>query len=135
MAKPSATTIVIQPKANAPAAQAAPEAKVAALSDEQRVRDTISRAQDYLKTKRIINARSLLQDAARDDNPLVLTALAETYDPLHLREKYPSLSRAAEPQRALEIYRRASERGSQMAAQKLKSLAEFLSANPGFLKQ
>lgn len=112
-----------------------PEAKVAALSDEQRVRDTIARAQEYLKTSRIINARSLLQDAARDDNPLLLTALAETYDPLHLREKFPSLSRAAEPARALDIYRRASERGSQMAAQKLKSLAEFLSANPGLVKQ
>lgn len=126
---------MIQPKPNAPAAQAAPEAKVAALSDEQRVRDTISRAQDYLKTNRIINARSLLADAARDDNPILLTALAETFDPLHLQDKYPSLTRAADPQRALDIYRRASERGSQMAAQKLKALAEFLRANPGFIKQ
>lgn len=134
-AKPAAPPIVIQQKPSAAPADAPAQPKIAALTDDQRVHDTIARAREYMAGGRLINARSLLQDAARDNNPLLLTALAETFDPLHLRDQFPSLARSAEPTRALDFYRRASERGSTAAAQKLKSLAEFLAANPGFMKQ
>lgn len=135
-AKPAASAIIIQPRAPAatPKADAPAQPKVAALTDEQRVRDTIARANEYLSTKRLINARALLQDAARDDNPQLLNALAETFDPLVLREKYPNFARAAEPTRALDIYRRASERGSRSATERFKALSEYLVANPGLAK-
>lgn len=132
--KPAASAIVIQPKAPATEAATSAQPKVAALTDEQRVRDVIARAQEHLTAGRLINARSLLQDAARDNNPLILTALAESYDPLFLRDKRSNLARSGEPTRALEYYRRAAERGSAAAAQKLKTLADFLAANPGFAK-
>lgn len=133
-AKPIASAIVIQPKAPAAQADAPAQPKVVALTDEQRVRDTIARAQEHLAAGRLINARSLLQDAARDSNPLLLTALAETFDPLYLRDKHPTVARSAEATRALDLYRRAAERGSASAAQKLKTLADFIAANPGFAK-
>jgi hypothetical protein len=111
-ASPAST---IPPSAPVPVRQAAVDAapvQAAPVSPQQRTSDGLSRAADYMAAGRIVNARSLLEDQARSGDPAILKALAETYDPLHLTDAYPKLSRAGDPVKAMAAYERAKTAGA-----------------------
>jgi hypothetical protein len=126
--------IALQPKPKAPAAATdlPGQPKLAALSEDQRVRDTIARANDHLQANRLINARALLQDAARGSNGELLMALAGTYDPVQLRQTHPRLVRSADPLRALELYQQAAQNGASASLARIEALR---AATVGVAKQ
>jgi hypothetical protein len=123
-------TVNIQPKApSAPAADLAVQPKIAAISEDQRTRDTVAKAAEYQARGNFINARALLQDAGRGENGELLLALAETYDPLVLAQKYPRFARAGDTARALELYQRAAGKGATSAVARMDALKAHI-ANP-----
>lgn len=142
-APPPAVAAIIVPKASpaatveakpapvvkpAPAAVAEPtvQAKVAALTPGERVRTTLERAQAHLKAGKLANARALLEDAGRSESSgEIMKALAETYDPLVLRQ-YPRLAQAGDPARAVMLYSDAVAKGSVAANDQLARLKEHL---------
>jgi hypothetical protein len=89
-----------------------PAIRIAALSEIQRVKSTLARAQDYLAANRISDARTLLEEAAKSGSQEILFALAETWDPLYLRQANPRLARAGDPVRAIAVYEAARARGA-----------------------
>jgi hypothetical protein len=109
-----------------PPAMAAP--KIVVLTDEQRLRTAMTRSKDYLKAGRVTEARSVLEDVAKGMNPDVLFALAETFDPLHLRENYLKLARAGDAARAVALYEQSVSKGSKTAQARI----DALKAMPGF---
>ncbi len=121
----------IQPKAPAPAAASdlPVQPKIAAVSEDQRVRDAIARADEHLKKGNFINARALLQDAGRGENGELLVALAETYDPVVLARRFPRYARAGDSAKALELYQRAAAKGSSTAVNRVDALKAHI-ANP-----
>jgi hypothetical protein len=124
---PPAPVVTAPPKAEPKAViDAAPSPKIVPLNDEQRVASTLQRADSYMKANRYQDARAVLDDAAKSGNPRLLTALAETYDPLHLREVYPRLVRTGDPEKAIALYeqaRAAGARGLDARIQAVKLLA------------
>jgi hypothetical protein len=116
-AAPTAPTIVLVPKSNPtpvpPAALPANTApKGAPLPDTQRVSATLASAEGYLRAGRVQNARALLEDNAKTGNIEILQALAETYDPLVLPDKYPKLARIGDAPRAIFYYEQAKANGA-----------------------
>jgi hypothetical protein len=124
---PPATILTAPPKPEPKAAvDATPSPKIVPLNDEQRVASTLQRADSYMKANRYQDARAVLDDAAKSGNPRLLAALAETYDPLHLREVYPRLVRTGDPEKAVALYeqaRAAGARGLDARIQAVKLLA------------
>lgn len=113
-----------------PATSKAPQAvpsttKVASLTEQTRVRDALDRADAYMKNGQIINARALLQDASRGENPDLLAALAATYDPVVLVD-YPAVQKAADAKRAAELYDNAIGKGSVAAKDRLAKLKVYI---------
>jgi hypothetical protein len=139
-AAPAQTTTPAAPTSGAPAGVAATvpaetNAKVASLPPaaakpapsiaEQQVRAVIARADNWLKAGNVANARALLADAAKGENADVITALAETYDPIAL-QRYPRLAGQADAKWAQELYAQASAKGSEAARERLKALQAFM---------
>lgn len=108
------------------AAKPATSTKTASLSEQTRVKDALDRADQFLKTGQAINARALLQEAARGENADLLTALAATYDPIVLKD-YPASAKAADAKRAVELYDAAISKGSVAAKDRLTRLKNELS--------
>lgn len=92
---------------------------------DTQVRAVIGRAEGWLKAGNVANARALLADAAKSDNPDLLVALGETYDPLAL-QRYPRLVGQADALRAVDLYGQAAGKGSDAAKAKLTALNGFL---------
>lgn len=100
--------------------------KVASLGSAALVRDALDRADAYMKSGQIINARALLQDAARGESPELLAALAATYDPIVLVD-YPAAQKAADAMRAADLYEIAIGKGSVAAKERLQKLKVYMS--------
>ncbi|WP_018263867.1 hypothetical protein [Methylobacterium sp. WSM2598] len=81
----------------------------------------LARARGAVKLGDIAAARRLLEHAAADNHPLVLEALAETYDPSRL-SAWRVKGVKADVARALTLYRSAASAGSASAAARLTSL-------------
>ena len=79
-----------------------------------------------MKSGQIINARALLQDAARGESPELLAALAATYDPIVLVD-YPAAQKAADAKRAADLYETAIGKGSVAAKERLQKLKVYMS--------
>ncbi len=109
-----------------PASKPVTSTKTASLSEQTRVKDALDRADQFLKTGQAINARALLQEAARGENADLLTALAATYDPIVLKD-YPASAKAADAKRAVELYAAAITKGSVAAKDRLTRLKNELS--------
>jgi hypothetical protein len=101
-----APAIKIEPKPDAKT-----EPKIAALTDEQRTAATLLRADQYMKAGQYQNARTYLEDAAKGGNGKIIAALAESYDPLLLRDQYPRLARTGDPDKAIALYEQAKAKG------------------------
>ncbi|MEQ1650435.1 MAG: hypothetical protein ABL898_17795 [Hyphomicrobiaceae bacterium] len=119
---------IVAPKMIAKAGDTAPKpsTKTTSLSDQVRIKDALDRADMFLKTGQVPNARALLQDAARGENADLLTALAATYDPIVLVD-YPSAAKSADPKRAVELYEVAIAKGSVAAKERMSKLKEQMS--------
>ncbi len=102
-----------------------PVAPSAVQPIDNQVRAVIGRAEGWLKAGNVANARALLSDAAKNDNPELLMALGETYDPLAL-QRYPRLAGQADAMRAVDLYGQAAGKGSDAAKAKLNALNAFL---------
>lgn len=122
---PAEPKITVVPKGDVPVA-----GKVVTPAGEQIVRETITRAQSYMSAGRIENARASLEDAARGGNPDLLVALAETYDPVRLRETYPRLARAGDAARAIAIYEVAKARGAKDLDARIDTLRRLPPGRP-----
>jgi hypothetical protein len=128
VAKPQAPIVApkIMAKANDIQPTAKPVTKTTSLSEQVRIKDALDRADMFLKTGQVPNARALLQDAARGENADLLTALAATYDPIVLVD-YPSAVKSADAKRATELYEVAIAKGSIAAKERLSKLKEQMS--------
>lgn len=119
---PPPTVAVTPPSAETAPTKETPPPRAAALSETQRIKVTLARAQDYLRASRISDARTLLEDAARGGHPDVLFALAETWDPLMLQASNPRLARAGDAPRAIAAYEAARARGAAGADARIEAL-------------
>jgi hypothetical protein len=112
---PPAPPAVVQPAQPPQKVDPKPEVKVepkiAVLTEDQRVASVLASVDTYMKAGRFQSARLLLEDATKSGNPKLLAALAETYDPLTLREQYPKLSRTGDPEKAIALYEQAKAKG------------------------
>ena len=125
---PAPATVVPAPTAASNqqiAALPLPTAPGTAMPNDQQIKGVLTRSEGWMKAGNIANARALLSDAARGDNPDLLTALAETYDPVALRS-YPKLLGQADPAKAVEYYSKAAAKGSDAARDRLTSLNQFI---------
>lgn len=113
-----------QPQRQRQVASAGPNA--APLSETERLREGLARATFYMAASRLANARAVLVDLSRSGHPDVLQALAETYDPLHLRDAYPKLARTGDSAKALEFYDKAKAAGAANADARMRALKEFV---------
>lgn len=77
---------------------------------------------------RIAKARALLEEQAKSGSADALSALAETYDPLHLREAFPRLLRAADPVKALATYEKAKAAGAAGLDERIEALRPLAAA-------
>lgn len=122
VAVPAPIVQAAQPPQPPTKVEAKADPKVATLTDDQRVASTLSRVDGYMKSGAFQNARTLLEDAAKSGNPKLLTALAETYDPLVLREQYPKLARTGDPEKAIALYEHATAKGATHVAARVAAL-------------
>ena len=67
------------------------------------------------------NARAALVDGNKGQDPALLLALAETYDPIMLK-RYPRMSGEADMKRAMDLYSQAIAKGSEPAKSALARL-------------
>lgn len=119
---------VVTPQAQPPQPPMLPPMlpKVAAPATAELQRVVIQRSIGHLKSGNIANARAVLTDANRlNDSPEVLTALANTFDPITL-QAYPRLVGQADAQRALGLYKQAAAQGHEPAQEALKALEAFV---------
>lgn len=123
IAKPAPLPPLIR-QAAIPEPAAPPQAT--ALVDDQRIGKALVLASDYMKSGRIANARSLLEDMAKSGSPVVLAALAETYDPLQLQASYPKLARTGDGAKALDSYEKAKAAGAKDLEPRIDALRAYL---------
>lgn len=86
---------------------------------------TIERSELLLRIGNIQGARGILEDAVRAEHPDAIAELGRTYDPLELAN-YLVPKDSADPQRALQLYRRAAELGSAVARTRSEKLQAHL---------
>ncbi len=131
---PTQTPLIQASPAGPPAApmrqsalQPAP-VQAAPIASQPRANEVITRAADYMAANRIVNARALLEDQAKSGDPAILKALAETYDPLHLRDVYPRLARAGDLAKAMAAYEKAVAAGANGLAPRIDALRALIAA-------
>jgi hypothetical protein len=82
---------------------------------------TLQLASLWLAQNNMANARAELADAAKGEDPVLLNALAETYDPIMLK-RYPRMSGEADVGRAIDLYKQAIAKGFEPAKSALARL-------------
>ena len=127
---PSVPIVTIEPRVIPPPAAAPPAAAPAPVVPRPPVVATPNadtpdvvraRATELMKIGQVLAARRILSARPLGDDPLVIAALGETYDPLVL-EAYPKLKGAADVQRAMELYLLAVSKGNTDALKRIAAL-------------
>jgi hypothetical protein len=115
--KPAAPALVTKPS---PARSATP-----GVSNEPGPKTanqrTLQLATLWLAQNNMANARAELAAGAKGEDPALLNALAETYDPIMLK-RYPRMSGEADVSRAMDLYKQAIAKGSEPAKSALARL-------------
>jgi TPR repeat protein len=119
-APPALAPSAVAPTVPLRTAVAAPTANVGTGSLK-----TLNLAGLWLAQNNMTNARAALADATKDNDPTLLNALAETYDPIALK-RYPRLANEADSARAIELYTLAAAKGSLPAKSSLARLQAAL---------
>jgi hypothetical protein len=81
-----------------------------------------------MSSGRFAQARGLLEDLARSGDPAILKALGEAYDPLHLRDTYPKLTRAGDAAKAMAAYEKAKAAGAKDLDGRIDQLRAMIAA-------
>ena len=106
------------------------EAPAAPKYNAGRSREMREKMEELLGSGKIIAARTMLREASRDQNPALIEALGQTYDPLVL-QKYPKVKpAAADAGKAAELYVLAISKGRTEAKDRLDELRSFLNKAP-----
>jgi hypothetical protein len=123
MAPPAVAPTAPAPTAATPAS-AAPSLPVVRKLDPKEVASFLNRAQDLIAAGDLQSARLLLRRAAEAQNARAAFALAQTYDPVVLKQ-YGASAPAAEVATARNWYERAREWGAPDAQRQLDALEAF----------
>jgi hypothetical protein len=107
-----------------PSTAATPPMPVVRSLDPREIASFLSRAQDLMAAGDLPSARLLLRRAAEAQNARAALALAQTYDPLVLRQ-YGSSAPAADVATARNWYERAREWGAPDVQRQLDALESF----------
>ena len=95
-----------------------------------RNRETREKAEQLMDSGKIVAARLVLREAPNEQDPAMLEALGQTYDPLVLK-KYPKVNpTAADASRAAELYVLAISKGRTEAKARLDQLHAHLHRAP-----
>jgi hypothetical protein len=115
-----------QPAEASPASlqSAAPQSSDTALQlDPSEIAILVKRGQEFLTDGDFSSARLLLRRAAEAGNASAALALGATFDPVVIR-KLGAVGAASDPARARKWYQKAAELGSNVASQRLETLAQ-----------
>jgi hypothetical protein len=128
--KPDSQTVAVSPpKTEVTVTPAAAPIRAPAATTDVGADTTSSKTLNlsglWLAQNNITNARAALADAVKNQDPALLNALAETYDPITLK-RYPRLINEANSARAIELYTQAAAKGSQAAKTSLARLQAFV---------